>query len=263
MNSIRRNPFQAESMLRATSAYKSAHHCWRGLEGFQICLCFCIKWMISGLSIPLPLLHCYCFFFCIFPSYCLFVPGRILEPLPSCMGGFRCALCSVLCLQHHLCLVHGWEVEAGSSLLHWPMQFILYSSLRYNFPFNRAPFPWGCSLIFLLYVWWQIFVSFAPCLGSCAWQKGKQRGQNTLLQFFFLFIFFFNSSVVVERNLLQVPDIIWGTGPNEKPVLVPGRAWLRDVEAWWAPWPCTPGAGPASLSAWPPGSNSCTFQGFL
>lgn len=48
-----------------------------------------------------------------------------------------------------------------------------------------------------------------------------------------------------------------------KPVLVPGRAWLRDVEAWSAPWPCTPGAGPASLSAWPPGSNSCTFQGFL
>lgn len=176
MNSIRRNPFQAESMLRATSAYKSAHHHWRGLEGFQICLCFCIKWIISGLFVPLPLLHCYCFFFLIFPSSCLFVPGRVLEPLPSCMGGFRWALFhSVSAAPSLLCLWLG----SGSRLfpvyteLCSSVSYILYSSLRHNFPFNRALFQWGSSLTCLLCVWWQIFVSFASCLNSCASWKGN------------------------------------------------------------------------------------------
>lgn len=113
MNSIKRNPFQAESMLRATSAYKSAHHHWRGLEGFQICLGFSIKWMISGVSIPLPLPRCYCVFFCIFPSYGLFVPGAVLEPMHSFIQ--VCSVWFCVC-RHHLCLVHGWEVRAGSSL---------------------------------------------------------------------------------------------------------------------------------------------------
>lgn len=110
--------------------------------------------------------------FCIFPSYYLFVPGRVLEPLPSCMGGFRCALCSVPCLQASSLL--GPWLEGRSRLfpvctkLCSSLSYILYSSLRHNFPFNRAPFSQGSSLTCLLYVWWQIFVSFASCLNSCA-----------------------------------------------------------------------------------------------
>lgn len=191
MSSIRRNSFQAKSMLRATSAYKSAHQSWRDLEGFQICLCFCIKWMISGVSIPLPLLHCYCVFFCIFPSFCLFVPGRDLEPLPSCMGGLRCALCSVLCPQAPSLL--GPWLGSGSRLfpvyIEWcsSISYILYSSLRHDFPLSRALFSQGSSLTCLLYVWWQIFVSFVPCVNSCASRNGKQRGQTTLLRIFWFF----------------------------------------------------------------------------
>lgn len=220
MNSIKRNPFQAESMLRATSAYKSAHHHWRGLEGFQICLGFSIKWMISGVSIPLPLPRCYCVFFCIFPSYGLFVPGAVLEPMHSFIQ-----VCSVvLCLQASS-LLGPWMRSASRLFpvyteLCSSISYILYSSLRHNFSFNRAPFPWASSLTGLLYVWWQIFVSFATCLNSCASWKRKQRGKNTLLQIFG----FFYPSVMVERNLLHIPNIIWAT--NENPF------WCQEEHGW-------------------------------
>lgn len=115
MNSIRRNSFQAESMLRATPAYKSTHHRWRGSEGFQICLCFCIKWIISGVPIPLPVLHCYCAFFAFSHHItCLSQEESLSHCLPAWVAsGVLCVLFRVC--RHPLCLVHGWKVEAGSS----------------------------------------------------------------------------------------------------------------------------------------------------
>lgn len=193
MSSIRRNSFQAKSMLRATSAYKSAHQSWRDLEGFQICLCFCIKWMISAVSIPLPLLHCYCVFFCIFPSFCLFVPGRDLEPLPSCMGGLRCALCSVLCLQAPSLL--GPWLGSGSRLFPVYIErcssisYILYSSLRHTFPLSRALFSQGSSLTCLLYAWWQIFsVIRALCEFLCFMEREAKRANHTFTNFWFFLL---------------------------------------------------------------------------
>lgn len=192
MNSIRRNSFQEESMLRATSAYKSAHHRWRGLEGFQICLCFCIKWIISGVSTPLPLLHCYCVFFFAFSHHiaCLSQEESLSHCLPAWLASG--VLCVLFCVcRHHLCLVHGWEVEGGSSqlTLSYAVQLATFYMAHWGITFPSTEPPshraalWPAS-----YMRGDRFLSFASCLNSCASWKGKQRGQNTLLQILGFFL---------------------------------------------------------------------------
>lgn len=73
------------------------------------------------------------------------------------------------------------------------------------------------------------------------------RGSKEGKPHFYEFLGFFTLlSVVVERNLLQVPNIFWATGPNESPIPAPGRAQLRCAEAWRAPQLHSSGV-PASL----------------
>lgn len=64
--------------------------------------------MTSGVSVSLPFLCC-CYVFLDFPtSLLLFVLGKALEWLLSCMGGLRHKL---HLLWHHLSLSGGWEVK--------------------------------------------------------------------------------------------------------------------------------------------------------
>lgn len=147
-------------------------------------------------------------------------------------------LCDLFCVcRHCLCLVHGWKVEVGSSqfTLSYAVQLATFYTAHWGITFPSAEPPINGTAL-----------CSAPC--TCGgrflchlhpvWIVLHERGSKEGKTHFYKFWRYFYPSVVLG-------------------------AWLREVEAWWAPWPCTSGARPASLSAWPSWSNSCTFQDFL
>lgn len=158
MNSIRRNPFQAESMLRATSAYKSTHHCWRGLEGFQICACaFALnEWFLVFLFLcPCSIAAVSSFAFS-HHTACL----SQVESLSHCLPAWVAS--GVLCVLFCVCsTISAWSM-AGK----WKQLFPVYTEL--------------CSSFYIAH-WGITFPSTEPpSHGAALWFSSRMCGDRFL-----------------------------------------------------------------------------------
>lgn len=166
-------------------------------KDFRSACVFCIKWVISGISINLPLLPCYCVCFCISLSHCPVCPRKTPPAIAFLQRQLK--VCSAFCSVAAGIISAQSMGGRGSGLfptyivLCSSVSYILYSLMWHNSPFSSPLLSRQSPSLFSLgpascMCRGRFSVICPLCKFLCFREGEAKRGKSTFKKNYFLFL---------------------------------------------------------------------------